>query len=259
MKYFYFTLLFILLTVLTQVGGLALIVGLLIAKRLDFKFNKTVAISGTYLLFTFLIVPVIAPFFGREKVKNTNSIKPTNYLTVLMNRNYVKPEINSLLNTVAKQLPAGIEVQYLDANFPFINKFPLLPHLSHNDGKKIDLSFIYENDKGEMSNEKPSRSGYGVFVEPQKNEYNQTEVCLSKAYWQYDYPKYLSFGNSNESLIFSKKGTIQLLSAILSSSTVSKVFIEQHLKTRLQLSDSRLRFQGCRAVRHDDHIHLQIK
>lgn len=57
----------------------------------------------------------------------------------------------------------GIQVVYLDTNFPFINKFPLLPHLSHSDGKKIDVSLIYKDEKGKLTNKKPSVSGYGVY------------------------------------------------------------------------------------------------
>ena len=45
------------------------------------------------------------------------------------------------ITSVIKELNGtNIEIHYLDANFPFINKFPLLPHLSHNDGKKIDIT-----------------------------------------------------------------------------------------------------------------------
>ncbi len=39
---------------------------------------------------------------------------------------------------------------------------------------------------------------------------------------------------------------------------IERVFIEPHLATRLGLSSPVLGFQGCRAARHDDHIHLQI-
>jgi hypothetical protein len=39
---------------------------------------------------------------------------------------------------------------------------------------------------------------------------------------------------------------------------VAKVFIEPHLATRFLANDAKIRFQGCRAARHDDHIHLQL-
>jgi murein endopeptidase len=39
---------------------------------------------------------------------------------------------------------------------------------------------------------------------------------------------------------------------------VEKVFIEPHLRQTLGASHPKVRFQGCRAARHDDHIHFQI-
>ncbi|MBB3160132.1 hypothetical protein FHS25_000564 [Rhizobium laguerreae] len=38
-----------------------------------------------------------------------------------------------------------------------------------------------------------------------------------------------------------------------------KIFIEPHLKNALGIADSHIRFQGCRAARHDDHIHIQVE
>lgn len=50
-------------------------------------------------------------------------------------------------------------------------------------------------------------------------------------------------------------GALKLLS---DDERVSKVFLEPHLKSRFQADSSKIRFQGCRAARHDDHIHLQL-
>jgi len=100
------------------------------------------------LVSTFIIIPMIAIFFGRERITNSKNIAPTNFMTELLNRNYVKPELNIILQELAHKLPEGVELKYLDANFPFFDGFPLLPHLSHNDGKKLDLSFIYEDKNG---------------------------------------------------------------------------------------------------------------
>ncbi len=151
-----------------------------------------------------------------------------------------------------------VKIHYLDANFPFVNGFPLLPHLSHNDGKKLDLSLVYEDVNGKISNLQKSVSGYGIFEEANTTEFNQTEFCLEHAYYQYDFPKYLTMGSINKELIFSEKGTKKLMNYILQEKEVSKVFLEKHLKDRLQLTDSRIRFQGCGSVRHDDHIHIQL-
>ncbi|MGO1080022.1 hypothetical protein [Inquilinus sp. CA228] len=39
---------------------------------------------------------------------------------------------------------------------------------------------------------------------------------------------------------------------------LERILLEPHLVRRLGLSSPLLRFQGCRAARHDDHLHLQI-
>ncbi len=182
-------------------------------------------------------------------------------LTTLCNRNYVKPQLNKSLQTIAKQLQKKhpeLQLIYLDANFPFIDKFPLLPHLSHSDGKKVDLSFIYTEDK-KLTNKKPATSGYGFFEQPKEQEYDQIEKCKLKGYWQYDFPKYLTFGSFNSDLEFSLKTSRTLIQLILQQPSTQKVFIEPHLKHRMQLKNTKIRYHGCRAVRHDDHIHFQIK
>ncbi len=250
---------FAVLTVTTQIGGVAFLLARLLSKISVFRSKGILLFLFSYTFLSFGVVPLVAPLFGRVQVVNNDKVKPTSYLTVLLNRNYVRPELNDLLSSVALNLPDRIELRYLDANFPFIDGFPLLPHLSHNDGKKIDLSFIYTGADGKLSNKKPSRSGYGVFEHPSSEEFDQTETCLSQGYWQYDYPKYLTFGVPNDDLIYSNEGTKVLLTAILQEKVTGKVFIERHLRDRMGMKDNRLRFQGCRAVRHDDHIHIQLK
>ncbi|WP_255554266.1 hypothetical protein [Mesonia aestuariivivens] len=255
-------LLVVILTILTQVGGIIYILSSYLNSKLkrNFKGRKSIIFLIIYLFTTFVIIPFTAPLFGREAIVNSEKIKPTNFMTILCNRNYVKPEMNKLLKNVEYSLKdSNIEIHYLDANFPFIDKFPLLPHLSHNDGKKIDLSLIYESENGKISNEQKSVSGYGSFVEPRNNEFNQIEKCLNSGYFQYDYPKYLTLGKINPELNFSENGTKKLIESILVQSNIGKIFIEPHLKNRLKLKNNKIRYHGCRAVRHDDHIHIQLK
>ncbi len=140
-----------------------------------------------------------------------------------------------------------------------INKFPLPPHLSHNDGKKLDLSLVYETPEGKITNDKKSISGYGVFVEPTSKEFNQTKYCKDAGYFQYDFSKYLTFGIINSELKFSVKGTKLLMTSILNQPQIGKIFIEKHLKNRMNFTHLKIRFHGCGAVRHDDHIHIQLK
>lgn len=208
-----------------------------------------------------MITPNVAPFFGREKITESKIVKAHNFFYKLANRNYVKPKLNKIITKVGNHFEKnnnGFRLIYLDANFPFFDGFPLLPHLSHNDGKKIDISLIYE-ENGKITNKKPSRSGYGVYEDPSKNEISQPKICKEKGYWQYNFPKYLSFGEINSEINFSNRKNKELIETILSEKEVGKLFIEPHLKNRLNLFNSKIRFHGCRAVRHDDHIHFQLK
>ncbi|MCK5726964.1 MAG: hypothetical protein KAH22_09090 [Thiotrichaceae bacterium] len=253
---------FVILTIITQVGGVLYLLSLFISKYLksQLKYEKTIIFIALYATSTFLIIPLVAPLFGREKVAHTNRIKPANYMTVVLNRNYVRPELNSLLARAEESIKhSKVNIRYLDANFPFLNKFPLLPHLSHNDGKKIDLSLIYENQQRDISHKRKSISGYGYFEYPKENEFNQIEKCLKNGYFQYDYPKYLTFGSINPELVFSESGTKILITGLLENPNLGKLFIEPHLKQRLNLKSNTVRYHGCGAVRHDDHIHIQLK
>lgn len=262
LRIFFYILLFVFLTITTQIGGLVLILALLLSKKIkrSFRFKKTIVFLAIYLFSTFVIVPLIAPIFGREKVRHSSQLYPTTYATVLLNRNYVRPQLNDLLHSASTQLEGQkIELRYLDANFPFIDGFPLLPHISHDDGKKIDISFVYvEPGESVDSRKKKSISGYGVFEGPKAYESDQIEVCKKKGYLQYDYPKYCTFGSINDELEFSNRLNVEMINTILKERSLGKLFIEPHLKNRLQLNNSKVRYHGCQAVRHDDHIHLQL-
>lgn len=254
--------LFLLLTIFTQVGGVVYLITLIVSPKIKLFKNSKVKTAllfcMMYLGSTFFIVPYIAPKFGREPVKHSQNLKAATYLTKILNRNYVVPELNIMLKKAATQLKeTGIKISYLDANFPFINGFPLWPHFSHNDGKKIDLSFVYEDEKG-ITNKTKSTTGYGVFEQPFHNEVNQAKICKSQGNIFYDLAKYLTLGKKNNHLKFSNKGNQLLLAALVKQPKTSKIFIEPHLKQRLKLSNKKIRFQGCKAARHDDHIHLQI-
>ena len=263
LKLLLYIILFIFLTAITQIGGLVLIVSLLIEKRIKnhFRYKKVAVFLVVYLIATFIIVPLTAPIFGREKIKETNLVKANTFFTKLMNRNYVKPALNVSLSEISARLNKkypNTKLVYLDANFPFIDKFPLLPHISHNNGKKIDISLIYEDNNGVVTNKKPSISGYGAYEGPRKGEHNQIAVCKNRGKWQYDFPKYLTFGSINKNIKFSEKATKQLVLEIVKQKNVSMLLIEPHLKTRMGLTNSKIRYHGCHAVRHDDHIHFQI-
>lgn len=252
------------LTIITQIGGIIYLIAILVIRKSSrlTTIKRLSFFVFLYSIATFFIVPYLAPVFGREKIRDTEFLRAHSLLFKLTNRNYVVPELNQSLEQIANDFSKqhnGICLVYLDANFPFIKGFPLFPHLSHNDGKKIDVSFIYSDTNKLLTNKKPSLSGYGIYESPKPNEYDQIAICKQGGNWQYDWSKYLTFGTINSQIIFSEKGTRDLVNTITTKPEIGKLFIEPHLNSRLDLTHSKIRFHGCQAVRHDDHIHFQLK
>jgi hypothetical protein len=265
--------LFLLLTLLTQIGGVIL----LFSNSIWHVFNKYIQKSvfkwlvrcvvffTSYLLSTFFIVPKIASYFGRVAlpITKTKALQPLNLFTCLANRHYVKPELRDIIQEVAlqmnKKFPATT-TNYLDANFPFFDGFSLLPHRSHNDGKKIDLAFFYTMaNSGLITNEAPSIIGYGISEAARADEENMPDYCADKGYWQYSLlTKVVS--QQNKSLYrFDSIRTAFFLNTLANKKMVDKIFLEPHLVKRMELKNAKFRFHGCAAIRHDDHIHIQIR
>ena len=260
-------LLFTILTIVTQIGGLVLLTALLFTKviirklKLNRRFVIVVTFVTLYLISVFLLIPILAKPFSRVPIKNTQNLKPLNYLTVLLNRNYVTPKLNQTISNISieftKKHPGSI-LAYLDASFPF-DITPLLPHLSHTDGKKLDLAFFYtDSNLNPLNKKSPSWLGYGVSEDPLENEVNTTKTCRNEGYWQYDLINRITPQYKKSKYLFDLERSKSILTVIIANKNVSKVFIEPHLKDRMGINSSKARFQGCHSVRHDDHIHLQI-
>ena len=265
-------LLFCVLTLLTQIGGIVYLLSLITYQLTD-KWTNNRLLQSTYRfasffvlysLTTLLIVPVIAKPFGRVPLPYTenNHLKPLNILTCFLNRNYVRPELKQIAFEVSKQMNEkypGTTVNYLEANFPLINRYPLFPHLSHNDCKKLDFSFCYRDaDTHGYTNESPSFIGYGVCEGPQPGEEDVPALCAKKGYWQYNLMSEIVSQRRKQDFIFDGKKTKDLINLFVANPQIAKIFIEPHLKTRLDLNSGKIRFHGYQAVRHDDHFHIQL-
>ena len=262
----------ILLTIITQVGGLIYLLSRFTYPFINrktqhalFRFTlKVFSFLSLYTILTFTLVPVLAKSFGRVPlpITSTHHLRPLNIITCLLNRNYVRPELRDVAFDVSGQMASkypNTVVNYLDANFPFINGFPLIPHLSHNDGKKLDLSFCYiDAVTHKETNACPSFIGYGICEAPKPNEENMPEVCAGQGYWRYSFLTKVVFQENKNIFLFDSIRTKKLVMLFASQKNIGKVFIEPHLKTRLNLNSDKIKFHGCRAVRHDDHIHVQI-
>lgn len=268
-KVFLCILVILLLTVLTQVGGLAYLMYLGLKRRntiLDWKrkvinFGMFLAIYG---ILSFVILPIVAStMYNRKALPIIHSaLKPLRMYTYLMNRHYVHEDLYAVLLSEAvamqKQFPETT-TYYLDACFPLGANFPLLPHWSHNDGRKIDIAFYYTDaTKKEDKNGSPSWLGYGVCESPKIGEENMPEFCAEKGYFQYSFLEKIVPQYKKDAYLFDRIRTKALIDKLTASSKIKKIFIEPHLKKRMKLTSSKIRFHGCHAVRHDDHIHVQL-
>ncbi len=238
--------LFVFLTLLTQLGGLAWLLALFFKKRaLVFLIAySTMAISSL----------AVAPMLGREPISciSDTPLKMQSLMYCAMNRQYVTPELKGVLLDFSENMQnefPGTTTLVLDANFPFISGFPLLPHLSHNDGRKADLAFFYENQGRYLPGVTKSPIGYFAFEDGPSNCPNNTiTLRWNMAFLQEFWPDYH----------LEPRRMTAALGLLNDDTRVGKVFLEPHLKSSFAKSSSKIRFQGCRAARHDDHIHIQL-
>jgi hypothetical protein len=59
-------------------------------------------------------------------------------------------------------------------------------------------------------------------------------------------------------LVLDKARNRDLLRMLAAQPDIGKILIEPHLKQSFGVAHPKIRFQGCRAARHDDHIHIQL-
>ncbi|MEO0894781.1 MAG: hypothetical protein AAFY71_00075 [Bacteroidota bacterium] len=262
-----------LLTLLTQVGGLIYLLyiplSLQLNKRIQPRFKRFMAKLGSfltvYLLFSFLIIPTLA-----SKISNRvplplfdHHVKPLHYGYVLLNRHYVKPQLKQIVLNVGERMdkafPESI-IAYMDAGFPFWNGYPLLPHLSHDDGEKIDIAFFFKDKEGKEINRKtPTFLGYGSGFEPQKGERDRPAECAKQGAWQYNWMHNNLPRFPWRDYELDKARSKKMIQLFARNKAIEKILIEPHMEQRLGMTQyGKLRMVGCKAVRHDDHIHVQL-
>ena len=234
------------LTALTQVGGLAWLAALYVQRR-------WIAFPLVYVALS-LMAMVTAPVFGRVPVScfRDGPLQVQGVLYCAMNRTYVAPEVLRTAEDLARHMAAvhpGTVTLVLDAGFPFLDGFPLLPHLSHGDGRQIDLAFWYKARGTYLPGVTRSPLGYFAF------EAGLTACSPVWATLRWDMawlqPLWPGYDLDTERM----RTALDWLSE---DARVTRVFLEPHLRKRLGVTGDKFRFQGCRAARHDDHIHFQL-
>ncbi|QCK13316.1 hypothetical protein [Mangrovivirga cuniculi] len=249
---------FLLLTIISQVGGVLYLFSVLVY-RLTSSYKKSLlAFITIYALVSGVLLPWFSSYGGRVPLPvNHPYLKPANWFTVITNRHYVSPLVKQELISAAQDIAIenkGYQMIYLDANFPFINGFPLIPHLSHDDGKKVDIAFTYSKDN-QISTKLPSIWGYGNYVNP---DYTPKQVCPN-AGTVYGITEKLPFTNYYNELNINDKLNAAVARRLLKAQRLEKIFVEPYLRKKWSLDHPLVRFQGCHSVRHDDHFHIQFR
>jgi hypothetical protein len=184
-----------------------------------------------------------------------------NPLFCILDRNYVDARLVTLLANLSieiQQTFPGTVTLFLDGSLPFLNGFPLLPHLSHADGRKIDIAYYYAAADGVYQPGKlRSPIGYWAFEQPTEGDKSACGKRWLSLRWDMT-----ALQSIYPSLQLEPDRTRAALNWLVTEGPrlgVQRIFIEPYLAERLGVASPMLGFQGCRAARHDDHIHIQIK
>ncbi len=252
----------VILTVLTQTGGIIYLLTWWLGGIFNLSFlRRYFLFIALYTVAYVMLIPFLAHLGGRVPLPRNGALRPANLLTCLMNRHYVREDLSVLLVNVAGEFEReyGGSIHYLDACFPFYDGFPLFPHLSHSDGRKVDLAFSYNKENsGEITDKLPSWMGYGVYDHALEEEVNYAKLCTQQGFWHYDLLRGLVY--QRRGYVVDGNRTAWIITQIIKRTHQVKIFLEPHLKKRWGLVGiDQVRFHGCNAVRHDDHIHVQIQ
>lgn len=253
---------FVMLTVLTQVGGVLCLAAWWISGRwCRRKRARAACAAGAYLLATLFFIPLLARPLGRVPLPlvHTESLPlaPRTAWFWLANRHYVTPDVRDVLAGAARKLQATHPhsvVHYLDAGFPFRDGLAMIPHWSHGSGRAVDLTFCYKRNRGGAYGASPSPIGYGIYEGPGPGEAQPYRGKFSWLRW--DLPWLQWFNRRNR---LDENRTRDLVRFLLEDPRTNKVLLELHLQHRLGLQHGKLRFQQLQAARHDDHLHVVVR
>lgn len=250
-------------TVTTQLGGpfVWMLIGAgysIDSKPVRWLFAP-LAFALVYLTASIFVFPIIASAFGRVPLNCYSAdteLRPHSLFYCLANRNYVTSEMAAAAASIATDFKSQYperNVYFLDAGFPIGAGFPMLPHMSHGDGRRLDLMFQYQDDESQPVLGNGSPIGYFAFEQPVSiTAFHCPERFLTLR-WDMNW-----FQGLITKPRLDEAATRALLVAIANEQRIGKALLEPHLKTRLKLGSTKVRFQGCRAARHDDHVHIQL-
>jgi hypothetical protein len=263
----------VLLVFISQTGVLAIFLylplSLLLLRRIASKplrrIARLCAFVVCYLIICFGVTPLIAHQQGRVRLPlgatDEVPLGPRSLFFVLAQRNYCQPVVRDALILAAQRLreenPA-VQIAYLDVGWP-MGGTKFFPHISHGDGHKADIAFLYHGTNGEVVPGKtPTPFGYGSFDLPVEGELDKSKECL-KTNPYYSFCKIWRW-RVDRTLKTDEKLTRRFILLMAKDPHTVRILIEPHLRKRWRLQDvSKMGFAGCGATRHDDHIHVEVR
>jgi hypothetical protein len=256
------------LMALTQVGGVIYLAALAVRTRLPVLRQRPrlalVALFAGLYAAAWLPIQSAAALAGRVGLPCTehDGLRAASPLSCVLHRHYVDPRMLALAHGMARAVDErypGTLTQTLDANFPFLDGFPMAPHLSHDDGDKLDVAFYYADTEGTYRRGVlRSPIGYWAFEQPGPHARQPCRGRAGALRWDQDWFQPLV----RDDLVLDGR---RLRTAITWLETegrargARRVLLEAHLADRLQLDPRFVRFQGCSAARHDDHFHIELR
>ncbi|GAA0643592.1 hypothetical protein GCM10009101_15390 [Brevundimonas lenta] len=184
-------------------------------------------------------------------------LEPTRPYYCRRDRHFVTPPAREALVTAAKAMRArypGEVLRFMDASGPDGEK-PFPPHLSHGDGRQIDLGLYYTDVKGRPLDHFPATDRYGGYWPAEPPRPGEEIACPNGRPARAEKPD----PPANRPWRLDEARTKALIQALIADRRVRRILIEPHLERRLGLwGHPKLRFAGCQAARHDDHIHVDF-
>jgi hypothetical protein len=172
-------------------------------------------------------------------------------------RHYVKPDARDALTDAATRLAEdfpGLVVRFMDGSGPEgIVPFP--PHLSHGDGRQIDLALYYTDRQGRPLAEVPDTREWGGYWPAEPPRPGERIACPQGREGRAHKPD----PPANRPWRLDEERTRAMVMVLIADPRVRRVLIEPHLEERFGLwGHPKLRFAGCQAARHDDHVHVDF-
>lgn len=184
-------------------------------------------------------------------------LEPTRPYYCRRDRHFVTPSARDALVAVARTMRerySGEVLRFMDASGPDGRK-PFPPHRSHGDGRQIDLGLYYTDVEGRPLDRFPATDRYGGYWPAEPPPPGEEIACPDGRPGRAEKPD----PPADRPWRLDEARTKALVETLIADRRVRRVLIEPHLERRFGLwGHPKLRFAGCQAARHDDHLHVDF-